>query len=128
MPFQMNQRDTGVVTTLHLTGKLAGDANEALGERIDSLLKTGSKRLILNLAGITFVDSGALGGLLLHRATVMAEGGQLHLLNVTERIADLMVTTKLEMVFDTFESELEAAQSFRYGPNNPAAESSATSM
>ena len=112
MALRIVQRDVGPVTILDLTGKLAGEAGDTLADRIDDLVDAGRSRLILNLGGVSFVDSAALGGLLSRRAAVMRAGGRLKLLNLTERVWDLMVTTKLEMVFDTFTAEDEAIGSF----------------
>ena len=112
MALRIDQRDVGAVKVLELSGKVAGDAADALWDRIDDLLNAGHSQLVINLGGVSFVDSAALGGLLSKRSATLAAGGQLKLLNLTERIMDLMVTTKLEMVFDTFESETDAVQSF----------------
>ena len=113
MALRIDQRDIGAVKVLDLTGKLAGDAADALWDRIDDLLDAGHAKLILNLGGVSFIDSAALGGLLSKRAAVVNAGGQLKLLNLSERVWDLIVTTKLEMVFDTFGSEADAVESFQ---------------
>lgn len=112
MALRIGQRDLGPVTILDLTGKLAGEAGELLSDRIDDLIDMGRTQLILNLRGVAFIDSAGLGGLLSKRAAVMNAGGQLRLLNLTERVWDLMVTTKLELVFETFSSEAEAMEAF----------------
>ena len=112
MALRIVQRDVGPVTILDLTGKLAGEAGETLADRIDDLVDAGRNRLILNLGSVSFVDSAGLGELLSKRAAVMNAGGRLKLLNPTERVWNLMVTTKLEMVFDTFDAEDEAVGSF----------------
>jgi anti-anti-sigma factor len=112
MALRINQRDEGPVTILDLSGKLAGEAGETLADRIDDLIGAGRSKLILNLGGVSFVDSAALGALLSKRAVAMKAGGRLKLLNLTGRVWDLMVTTKLEMVFDTFSAEDEAVRSF----------------
>ncbi len=112
MAIDIKQRDVGTVTVLDLAGKLAGDGGDTLFKTIDDVSGAGRLQLVLNLAGVTFVDSASLGGLLSKRAEVMRAGGHLKLLNATARISDLLVTTKLEMVFDTFETEDEAMGSF----------------
>ncbi len=112
MALRIRQRDVGPVTILDLTGKLAGEASETLADRLDDLIDAGRNQLILNLGGVSFVDSAGLGGLLSKRAAVIRAGGSLKLLNLTERVWDLMVTTKLEMVFDTFRTEDDALRSF----------------
>ena len=112
MALRIARRDVGPVTILDLAGKLAGEAGDTLADRIDDLIDAGRNKLILNLGGVSFVDSAALGGLLSRRVAVSRAGGQLKLLNLTERVWDLMVTTKLEMVFETFSAEDDAVRSF----------------
>lgn len=112
MAFKVGRRDTDTVTILDVSGKLAGDAGDTLEDTIDELLKEGRNQLVLNLAAVSFVDSASLGRLVSLRSAVIGDGGMLKLLNPTARISDVMVTTKLEMVFDTFESEPDVVQSF----------------
>ena len=112
MAIVVKQRDVGAVTVLDLSGKLAGDAGPTLSTTIDNLVREGRGQLVLNLAGVSFIDSGSLGNLLSQRGTVASQGGALKLLNVEGRISDLLVTSKLEMVFETFESEADALKSF----------------
>lgn len=113
MAVQITRRDVGPVTVLDLKGKLAGEAGLTLSNTVDELVAAGRPQVVLNLDNVSFVDSGALGTLLSLRGTVSGTGGAVKLLNVTSRISDLLVTTKLEMVFDTFESESEAVESFK---------------
>ena len=112
MALRITQREAGAVTILDLAGKLAGEASETLADRVDDLVRAGRTRLVLNLGGVSIIDSTGLGGLLSKRTAVMDAGGQLKLLNLSERVRDLIVTTKLETVFDTFDSEGEAVRSF----------------
>lgn len=112
MALRINQRDEGPVTILDLAGKLTGEAGETLADRVDGLVGAGRSRLLLNLGGVSTIDSAGLGRLLSMRSTVVNAGGRLKLLNLTEKVEDLIVTTKLEMVFDSFGSEAEALQSF----------------
>ena len=112
MALRTVRRDIGRVTVLDLTGKLAGEAAETLAADVDGLISAGRTHLILNLAGVSFIDSAALGGLLSKRAAVANAGGQLKLTNLTDRVRDLMMTTKLHVVFDTYGSEVDALSSF----------------
>ena len=112
MAVQMARRDVGTVTVLDIKGKMVGDASEKLTAQIADLLGAGRKHLVLNLGDVSFVDSEMLGTLLAQGSVVRAAGGGLKLLNVGVRISDLLVTTRLEMTFDTFESEAEATKSF----------------
>lgn len=113
MALRIGQRDVGQVAILDLRGKLAGEAGEALAQRIEDLIAVDRTRVILNLREVSFIDSAALGELLSKRAALRDADGQLKLLHLTDRVWDLMVTTKLELVFETFRSEAEAIQSFR---------------
>ena len=112
MALRINQRDEGPVTILDLSGKVVGAGGESLSDRVEGLIGGGRNRLILNLGAVSHIDSAGLSWLLSMRSAVVGAGGQLKLLNLTERVQDLIVTTKLEMVFDSFESEADALQSF----------------
>ena len=112
MALRITERKEGPVTILDLAGRITGAAGETLAGRVEGLVGAGSTRLLLNLAGVPNIDSAGLGWLLSMRSTVTGASGQLKLLNLTERVEDLIVTTKLEMVFDSFTSEAEAVQSF----------------
>ncbi len=115
MALRIGQRDLDRLTILDVRGKLAGEAGEALAQRIEDLIAVGRTRVILNLREVSFIDSAALGELLSKHSALREAGGQLKLLHLTDRVWDLMVTTKLELVFETFRSEAEAIQSFRSG-------------
>ena len=96
-----------------MTGKLTiGEGDELLKDKINSLIQQGHKKLILNLEGVPYVDSAGLGEIVRTYTTVSRQGGNLKLLNLTKRIEDLLSITKLLTVFDTYESEQEALNSF----------------
>ena len=102
MAVQITRRDVGSVTVLELNGKLAGEAGLALLDRVETLVQDGRQQVLLDLGQVSFVDSGSLGTLLSLRSSVAKQGGAVKLSNVGSRISDLLVATKLEMVFDTF--------------------------
>ena len=110
---QIEERVVGGVTILDLSGKMTlGEGDELLREKIASLVNAGQKNLLLNLDGVPYIDSAGLGEVVRTYTTVSRQGGQLKLLNVTKRITDLLAITKLLTVFDTYDSENEAVQSF----------------
>jgi anti-sigma B factor antagonist len=110
---QIEERVVGGVTILDLTGKMTlGEGDELLREKIASLVNAGQKNLLLNLEGVPYIDSAGLGEMVRSYTTVSRQGGKLKLLNLTKRIEDLLSITKLLTVFDTFDSEAEAIQSF----------------
>jgi anti-sigma B factor antagonist len=110
---QIVERPSGDVMILDVKGKLTiGDGDELLKDKINSLIQQGQKKLILNLEGVPYVDSAGLGEIVRTYTTVSRQGGNLKLLNLTKRIEDLLSITKLLTVFDTYESEQEALNSF----------------
>ena len=110
---QIEERPLGDVIILDVTGKLTiGEGDELLKDKINSLIQQGHKKLILNLEGVPYVDSAGLGEIVRTYTTVSRQGGNLKLLNLTKRIEDLLSITKLLTVFDTYESEQEALNSF----------------
>ena len=110
---QIEERKIGDVVVLDLKGKvMLGEGDELLKDKVNSLLQQGSKKIVLNLAEVPYIDSAGLGEIVRTFTTVSRQGGSLKLLNLTKRITDLLSITKLLTVFDTFESESEAVGSF----------------
>ena len=91
---------------------MLGEGDEILKDKVNSLLNQGQKKLVLNLAEVPYVDSAGLGEIVRTFTTVSRQGGSLKLLNLTKRITDLLAITKLLTVFETFDSEQDAVQSF----------------
>jgi anti-sigma B factor antagonist len=110
---EIAERTVNDVTILDLKGKMTlGEGDELLKEKINSLLAAGKKRLLLNLEGVPYIDSAGLGEVVRTYTTVSRQGGTLKLLNLTKRIEDLLSITKLLTVFETFDTEAEAINSF----------------
>ncbi len=110
---RIEEREVGEVLILDLSGKLTiGEGDELLKDKINSLIQQGRRKLVLNLAGVPYIDSAGLGEIVRTYTTVSRQGGKLKLLNLTKRIQDLLAITKLLTVFETFDSEQEAVQSF----------------
>lgn len=101
------------VSVLDLSGKIVlGEGDIQVKDRIKGLLGDGQKRILLNLADVSYIDSAGLGSLISSYATVKREGGQLKLVNLTKRVRDLLAITKLITVFDTYDDEKDALASF----------------
>lgn len=110
---QIEERQVGNVMILDLSGKLTiGEGDELLKDKINSVIHQGHKNLVLNLADVPYVDSAGLGQMVSTLHTVNRQDGKLKLLNLTSRIKDLLSITKLLTVFDAFENEQEALDSF----------------
>ncbi|MGA9771185.1 MAG: STAS domain-containing protein [Blastocatellia bacterium] len=109
----IKERVVDGVSVLDLSGKIVlGEGDGQVRERIKDLLSDGQKKILLNLGDVTYVDSAGLGALISSYTTTKREGGQLKLVNLTKRIQDLLAITKLITVFDTYESEQEALESY----------------
>src|SRR5579862_7821466 len=109
----IEERAVGDVVVLDLKGKITlGEGDELLKDKVNSLVNQGSKKIILNLAGVPYIDSAGLGEVVRTYTTVSRQGGSLKLLNLTKRITDLLAITKLLTVFETFDAEGDAVKSF----------------
>jgi anti-sigma B factor antagonist len=107
------ERTVSDVTVLDLKGKMTlGEGDELLKDKINSLLASGKKKLVLNLEGVPYIDSAGLGEIVRTYTTVSRQGGSLKLLNLTKRIEDLLAITKLLTVFETYDTETDAVKSF----------------
>ena len=110
----VSERQAGDVTILDLSGEVRiGDSSVALRESVRNLADQGKIKLLLNLAGVKYIDSTGIGELIANYTTVKRQGGQLKLLNLTDRIQNLLVITKLLTVFDAYDNEAEALKSFQ---------------
>ena len=110
----VKQRQAGDVTILDLNGSVRmGDGAISLRNAIRGLIEQGSKKILLNLSGVKNVDSSGIGELIANYTTISRDGGQLKLLKLTDKIRDLLVITKLLTVFDSYDDEAEALNSFK---------------
>ena len=113
MRMQISERTVGTATVIDLSGKLnMGDATQRLHDKVNSLLQQGRKHIVLNLADVSSMDSGGLGELVRTLTTMQKHGGSLKVANLPSRIHDLLVTTRLVTVFETFDDEQTAIKSF----------------
>jgi anti-sigma B factor antagonist len=109
----LKERQAGDVTILDLSGEVRiGDSSVALRDSIRNLADQGKKKVLLNLGGVKYIDSSGIGELIANYTTLKRGGGQLKLLNLTDRVQNLLVITKLLTVFDAYDNEAEALKSF----------------
>ena len=104
---KLDERESGDVTVLTITGEitLSAGGDVQLKDKIQSLLQQGRKKVLLDLGSVSYVDSAGLGQLVQATVTASKNGGKLKLLNLTKRLNDLLVVTKLSTVFDIVEKE-----------------------
>jgi anti-sigma B factor antagonist len=110
---KIDERSVGDVKVLDIAGQIKfTQGDEMLKDKIHSVVHQGSKKILVNLGAVDYVDSAGLGELVGAYTTVTRAGGKLKLLNVTKKMRDLLAITKLLTVFETFDNEQEAVKSF----------------
>ena len=110
---EITKRNNGDITILDLDGKLlTGNDVGYYRDVFDTLIKGGESKVILNFANLSMMDSTGLGELTRSYTTAKNNGGMVKLVNMTARIKDILYVTKLITVFDTYENEEDAVNSF----------------
>ena len=113
---QLEERVVGEVTILALSGRMIrNDHFGDLTQRIRDLVRSGRRKLVLDLGAVSYMDSMCLGEIVSGLVTVRKQGGRLHLANLTERVERLMTIAGLLSAFETFESEQDAVRSLAPG-------------
>ena len=116
MSLEMNEREKEGVSILDVKGRLTvgGSATE-LRDRITQMMTAGKRQIIINLQGVEYIDSTGLGTLVICFTSLQKAGGALKLLNLNRRNLELLLLTKLSTVFELFNDEQDAVNS--YFPN-----------
>src|SRR5437879_12892431 len=110
----IRERQAGDVTVLDMDGKITiGEGSVALRTAIRRLLEEGRKKILLNLAGVGYIDSSGIGELVSSYTAIDKGEGKLKLLNLTEKLRNFLAITTLLTVFDVYEGETEALNSFK---------------
>ena len=114
MSVKLTTRQVGDVTVVDAAGRITlGEGASMFRDKIRDLATGGNKKLLLNLAEISYIDSSGIGELVSGFTTVTNQGGAVKLLNLTKRVQDLLQITKLYTVFEVFDDEAKAVQSFK---------------
>ena len=109
----IGERVVGDVTIVDLSGTITlGETNRDLHNAIKRLVQEGKNKIVLNLARVTKIDSSGLGELVAGFTTLKTNDGALKLLGMPANIVDLMTITKLYTVFEIFDEERSAVDSF----------------
>jgi len=110
---KLTTRQVGDVTVVDAAGRITlGEGASMFRDKIRDLATGGNKKLLLNLAEISYIDSSGIGELVSGFTTVTNQGGVVTLLNLTKRVQDLLQITKLYTVFEVFDDETKAVRSF----------------
>ncbi len=113
MALTIAEREREGIRILDLRGRLTvGDEVSSLRERIIRNIEQETKQLVLNLGGVEYIDSTGLGSLVICFTRLQKSGGTLKLLNLNRRNIELLVLTKLTTVFEIFDDEQDAVNSF----------------
>lgn len=110
---QITSRKVGTVTILDLKGKITiGVGDVALRNAVGDELDNGSTNVLLNMAGVTTIDSSGIGELISSYTTATNRGAKVKLLNLPAKVHDILMITQLITVFETYDNEQEAVDSF----------------
>jgi len=109
----MTDREVSGVSVLDIEGRIVlGEESNSFREKVKSLLAAGKKKIILNLAQVTYIDSAGLGTLVATFHSARSQGAMLKLTNLGSKFKEVLQVTKLMTVFDTYDTEAAAIQSF----------------
>jgi len=106
------ERTLNDVTVLDLEGNLALEGNKQFRRHVAATIDAGVRKLILNLAGVPYMDSSGLGELISCYTAMQKSSGSVKLLHLNDRLQHLLTVTKLSALFETFDSEPAAISSF----------------
>ena len=113
MKMTASTRQVGGVTVVDISGRIElGEERAAVRDMVSKLLNNGHKQILLNLGDVNYIDSSGLGALVSSFTSARKQGGELKLLNLTDRVTDLMQMTKLYTIFDVRDDEAVAVKSF----------------
>ncbi len=113
MALRMTERDVSGVTVLDIEGRIVlGEESNSFREKVKSLLAAGKKKIVLNLAQVTYIDSAGLGTLVATFHSARSQGAMLKLVNLGSKFKEVLQVTKLMTVFDTYDNEPAAIGSF----------------
>ncbi len=113
MALKMTNREVEGVSVVALDGRIVlGEESNALREKVKSLIAEGKKKIVLNMANVTFIDSAGLGTLVAAHHSAKSQGAALKLAHLGAKFQEVLQITKLLTVFDVYNSEAEAVASF----------------
>jgi anti-sigma B factor antagonist len=113
MKMTTSTRQVGGITVVDISGRIEhGKESAAVRALVSGLFREGHTQILVNLGDVHYIDSSGLGALVSSFTNVRKQGGELKLLNLTNKVRELMQITKLYTVFDISNNEAEAVKSF----------------
>ena len=115
MQLKLSKRTVDGILVIQCSGRIVfGEESSLLRDEVKQAIQD-NKRIVLNLAEVNYIDSGGLGTLVSLYTTAHNSGGAIKLANLTQRVGDLLQVTKLVIIFEVYDSEEQAIESFRKG-------------
>jgi anti-sigma B factor antagonist len=113
MALRIDTKEAGGVTVVTVAGRVTlGDESNQMRTMIKELLAQGKKRLVLDLGGVSYIDSAGLGTLVAAYTSARNSGADIRLANISQKLDDLLNITKLVTVFSVYESVDDALKAF----------------
>jgi anti-sigma B factor antagonist len=113
MNLKMTSKDVGGVSVLVLDGRIVlGEESHFLREKLKSMLAEGKKKILLNMADISYIDSAGLGALVGANVSAKTQGGSIRLCHLGKKFHEVMQMTKILTVFDVYDTEAAALANF----------------
>ena len=113
MALQISEKQIDGVTVLDFVGSITlGDESNQLRAKIWEVLGKGKSKIVLDLAGVSYIDSAGVGMLMAGYASARNQGATLKLANLAKKFREILNITKLVTIFDTYDSADAAARSF----------------
>ena len=112
MNFSATIRENGQISIVHISGSLTSFEVQGLRSTISGLLKQGRKKIVLNLDGLRYLDSSGIGELVRNYMTVIKSGGEMKVVGLKPKVEEIFKVTQLHQIFQEFQDEAEALESF----------------
>ena len=113
MALKMTNREVDSVAVVALDGRIVlGEESNALREKVKSLLAAGQKKIVLNMADVTYIDSSGLGTMVALHTSAKSQGAAMKISNLGAKFQEILQVTKLVTVFDGYPTETAAVASF----------------
>jgi anti-sigma B factor antagonist len=114
MALKITHREVDGVAVVALEGRIVlGEESNALRESVKSLLAKNKKQIVLNMDNVTYIDSAGLGTLVAAHHSARSQNASLRLSNLGSKFHEVLQVTRLHTVFEVFDSEAAAVQSFQ---------------
>ena len=112
---QISQTEQNDITIVTLAGEITlDDGDLAFGRHIDQLIAAGGRKIVVDLSGVSYIDSAGVGMLVAESQRVSAQGGSMRLARLTARSHHLLAMLKLKFVFEIYDDVDAAVRSFAF--------------